>query len=228
MISGDLRIIENNKLRKLLSKGPKYREPEPVCWDKAKESVIVGLEDSITKLSDKFGITKAVFQEWKTSIIENINSRISKCKTKFQNKTIKPFLKDPLVKTALANVHDNFVVAPIHKAANNGSFICKRFYAETLLKEFGVLGNNSKTYEKVINNKTSIINNTVKEINNQFSIKISDDMKALPTPYWLPKMHKTPTGTRFIIASKQCTVKDLSKKVTSAFKLIYKATGVLS
>ena len=30
IISGDLRIIQNNKLRKLISKGPKYREPEPI------------------------------------------------------------------------------------------------------------------------------------------------------------------------------------------------------
>ena len=30
VISGDLNIVYNYKLRQLLSKGPKYREPQPI------------------------------------------------------------------------------------------------------------------------------------------------------------------------------------------------------
>ena len=40
--------------------------------------------------------------------------------------------------------------------------------------------------------------------------------------YWTPKMHKNPTGSRFIIASKNCSTKPLSKTISSAFKLIYR------
>ena len=39
--------------------------------------------------------------------------------------------------------------------------------------------------------------------------------------YWIPKKHKQPSGKIFIIASKQCSTKSLSKAVSSAFKLIY-------
>ena len=39
--------------------------------------------------------------------------------------------------------------------------------------------------------------------------------------YWTPKMHKTPSGNRFIIASKHCSTKPLSKAVSGAFKLIF-------
>ena len=35
-------------------------------------------------------------------------------------------------------------------------------------------------------------------------------------------MHKNPSGFRFIIASKTCSTKPISKSVSSAFKLIYK------
>ena len=31
--------------------------------------------------------------------------------------------------------------------------------------------------------------------------------KTLPVMNWLPKMHKTPTGSRFIVASKTCVTK---------------------
>ena len=32
VITGDLRVIENAKLRELVAKGPKYREPNKVNW----------------------------------------------------------------------------------------------------------------------------------------------------------------------------------------------------
>ena len=40
------------------------------------------------------------------------------------------------------------------------------------------------------------------------------------TFYWLPKMHKTPVGSRFIAASSSCTTKPLSKLLTSCLNLI--------
>ena len=39
--------------------------------------------------------------------------------------------------------------------------------------------------------------------------------------YWIPKLHKNPVGSRFIIASKNCSTKPLSKAVSNVFKLIY-------
>ena len=39
--------------------------------------------------------------------------------------------------------------------------------------------------------------------------------------YWIPKMHKSPSASRFIIASKKCSTKQISKAVSNAFKLIF-------
>lgn len=47
-------------------------------------------------------------------------------------------------------------------------------------------------------------------------------MKVFPTPYWIPKMDKSPTGTRFIIASEQCLIKSLSQSIT-VFKSLHKS-----
>ena len=104
-------------------------------------------------------------------------------------------MNDTSVKEALENLQHNFVVAPIDKTANNVSFICKRFYAATLLKELGVIGLPSKTYRSENgHNKNNIINSTVKDMTQQYSINIAEDMKTLPTPYWMPKIHKSPIG----------------------------------
>ena len=38
-----------------------------------------------------------------------------------------------------------------------------------------------------------------------FELKNNDDQfNCLPGIYWLPKMHKKPSGARFIIAGKKC------------------------
>ena len=40
---------------------------------------------------------------------------------------------------------------------------------------------------------------------------------------YFPKMHKSPDGSTFIIASTKCTLKPLSKDITAIFKLFLEA-----
>ena len=51
-------------------------------------------------------------------------------------------------------------------------------------------------------------------------IDVCEQHERLPSFYWLPKLHKTPYGTRFIAASNRCTTKQLSALLTSCFKTI--------
>ena len=39
--------------------------------------------------------------------------------------------------------------------------------------------------------------------------------------YWISKVDKNPTGARFIIASKLCSTKQISKLVSYVFNLVY-------
>ena len=48
VITGDLRVIENAKLRELVAKGPKYREPNRVNW-KATETMFLESIDLYAK-----------------------------------------------------------------------------------------------------------------------------------------------------------------------------------
>ena len=74
-----------------------------------------------------------------------------------------------------------------------------------LLKEFGVLGIPSKTCKLISDdNKNVLINLTVIEIKQNFSVSIVENMKVLPTPQWTPKIYKSLVGTVLIIASKKC------------------------
>ena len=40
-----MRITKNNKLRKLFTKGTKYREKDDISWEGAKASIMEGLND---------------------------------------------------------------------------------------------------------------------------------------------------------------------------------------
>ena len=47
IVTGDIRIVQNNKLRKLLCKGPKYREPVSINFSNCKTEI----KNSLTKFS---------------------------------------------------------------------------------------------------------------------------------------------------------------------------------
>ena len=70
------------------------------------------------------------------------------------------------------------------------------------------------------------LHNVFQQLNNTldsaFGLQSNDEeVNCLPFIYWLPNMHKIPSGAKFIIAGKKCINKQLRKHVTSAFKLCY-------
>ena len=76
-----------------------------------------------------------------------------------------------------------------------------------------------------------IRNNILQQQNNTldsvFGLKNNDEeLNCLQCIYWLPKMHKISSGTRFVIADKKCVNKQLSKHLTSVFKLCYSQVDV--
>ena len=47
VVTADLRIIDNYHLRKLFTKGPKFRENKTINLEKAKSCILTGLNDCI-------------------------------------------------------------------------------------------------------------------------------------------------------------------------------------
>ena len=91
---------------------------------------------------------------------------------------------------------------------------------QVLLQETGLLGNQSNTYKISSKSKQEIINDNT-SYSKRLGFKINEQEKELPIMYWTPKMHKDPCGKRFIVASKLCSTKQLSKSISSVFKLMY-------
>ena len=218
IITGNLQIIQNNKLRKLLTKGPNYREAKAINWDKSREKIVEGLEECVTFLQNRTNNTD--YTEWKNLVLQKVDQKINQLRTRIRVQRTKQVLREPEVIEYIEELHKNFVVVPIDKASNNLAVACKKYYAEVILKEIGKLGNDSETYVTSDKSKADVIHDDCLYADH-LRLKVSPQDQNLPIMYWMPKMHKNPTGARFIVASKHCSTKPVSKAISSIFKLIY-------
>ena len=221
IVSGDIRIVQNKKLRKLLCKGPKYREPVSISFSNCKTEINNSLTKFSSDWSNRKGVPVKCFTQWISIVMENFNKKIEELKKKFKFKRVKEVLRDPEVVSYLNILQEQYVMCPIDKAANNIAFICKKYYVQVLIKELGLLSATSNTYQQVNDTLHNILQRQNNTLDSVFGLKNNDEeFNCLPCIYWLPKMHKILSGARFIIAAK-CINKQPSKHVTSAFKLCY-------
>ena len=120
----------------------------------------------------------------------------------------------------MENFQKSFVLIPADKASNNILIVCRKYYLDVVLKELDTSdGSSPQTYTCC----STPIENLVaehKEFMDRQNLRIPEEMRQLPTFYWLPKMHKNPIGSRFIAASSACTTKPLSQLLTSCLKLV--------
>ena len=141
------------------------------------------------------------FSEWKDQLTELVADRISNLKGHFKSPKCNVF-DQPDVKDTLHKLHANYVLVPANKAANNVMIVCKKYYIDTLVKEFGINNVN-------INNLTYIpIDDSFEAIaksHNQFitslRLEMSEKDQNLPYLYWTPKLHKSPYKHWFIAGS---------------------------
>ena len=144
IVTGDLRIIKNNALRKLFIKGPKYREVRPINLEKAKRCILEGLHNCISSWCYENGVDKSFFSEWTNNVKVKTDERRSHLTNKLYTNKHVDCLSFPDVKRALDNIHKDFVVVPIDKATGNIALVCKRFYVSVITRDLG-LNNNPST-----------------------------------------------------------------------------------
>ena len=223
IVSGDLRLIENNRLRKLFAKGPKYRERKLVNWKLSEEKLTHAVKEYAKSWCDKQKMSIQVLTPWISVVCKKIKNRITAMSEKKPYDSDKQVLKSTDCIRALENIQNQFVVVPIDKAASNIALVCKRFYAQVLVSELGLDNVNiCSTYEKINFSAKEIIDKDCETLDKTFNLSVSEDSKKLPHIYWTPKLHKNPLKFRFIIAAPNCSIKPLSKAITKIFRLFYR------
>ena len=171
-------------------KGPKFRESEGICWNKARDSIQKGVLESIDKWASSKGFQSSMFTEWRNKLFEIVDNKISMLKTQLHPRRSSKVLSDSNVTNYLNELQEKYVMVPIDKADSNIAFICKRYYVEVLTKELGLGGNSTNTYAYVSNtNLHDIVGDHKKSLLDEFKQIIPEEMQALPDIYWLPKLH---------------------------------------
>ena len=221
IVTGDLRVIEHNKLRKLFSKGLNCREKKSTNYSKCLNEIEFSIGSFITSTVDKYqNVTLHHFKNWEDLVRQKVRYKIRDLKTKHTFQQTKSILDDDDVKTYLAELHKNFVIVPIDKASDNIAIVCKKFYVSRLFEELGIPGNTSDTYMLATKIKDDIITNNL-SLCVKYGLELTVSQMTLPFMYWMPKMHYSPSRARFIVASSTCSSKPLSQAISKVFKLLF-------
>ena len=183
------------------------------------------VSDSIDLYAEQWSKREQVdlkyLSEWKDQIKELVVERISSLKEKIQSPKQK-ILNDPDVKDTMRRLHDDFVLVPADKAANNVIVVCKKYCIETLIKELGINTTNispNSTYIASTDSFDELLKSHCKFIKS-VGLEMSEEDKNLPYLYWTPKLHKVPFKHHFIAGSSKCTTKYLSCLLTKALTTV--------
>ena len=213
IVTGNLGVVDNNDLRDILSKGPKYREAQRFTWHQNVEDITHSVETYARSWAKREHTTVESLSEWIKTITALIKRRVHVLKHSFDTKP-KSVFKDPNVRKCLNRLHEQYVIVPADKASNNIVFVCKKYYHQCLINELGCnSASNDSAYtltsfsrEEIISNHNSVLTS--------FGIKVNENVSELPFLYWIPKLHKNPYKQRFIAGSAKCSTKPLSALLT--------------
>ena len=215
VFTGNLAIVGNNALKKLLGKGLNFREPQPPNKTIAYESIVSALDSYIYNMSTALNKSVQNFQEWKVVILHEVKKRLDTMRSYRYNKVLS---SNSVEEVALKNLQKDFVFVPVDKAGNNIAIICKYYYLSQLNKEIS-----SANFTEVNTSIDDILENH-KQFLNKFSIEVNDKHNKLPFLYFTAKMHKNPISSRFITSSKFSSLSELSEKVGVCLKVLLKCT----
>ena len=235
VITGNLNIIQNRKLRALFSKGTNYREAKTINWRNNKKEILNSISNYINSQCEKLGMPLATFSEWKSKIIESIDVKINVLRERIPHyRPSRSVFTDEMATRELDRLKEKYVISVVDKAGKNYSFICKWYYLKILYNEIGVLGdingdddgengnnndNNDNTYERRVENEVDIIQNQINFLQS-VTVDVKAESEILPFIYWIPKFHKNPVKARFIVSSSLCVTKQMASYISKALKLI--------
>ena len=221
VITGNLDIVQNSRLKNLLKKGIAYRENVPINWKETYKQIIIAVDKFIDSLCNKKGLSNVMFYHFKQVFLSKVKTQIELCKQRYNhNNNFIPVLKDENVIKELKSLQNNYVLTTVDKASKNIAITCKRFYLQTIYKEIynddqinHVYREEQLSAPEAVHIHHSFISSICMNIDKE---KYSN----LPYIYMVPKFHKIPTKFRFIVASSNCSTKPLSNAISKALQKV--------
>ena len=117
---GNLRLIKNQNLRKLFTKGPDFRVALSLNYSRSKKDIERATEEFAGTLRLKYKLEDTAMELWVNKVKEKVKNKIKSLKKSKKNYNTSRLLQDEEVRQYLKDLHkQNFAFAPIDKASNN-------------------------------------------------------------------------------------------------------------
>ena len=119
IITGNLEVISNKMLQDIISKGPKFRLPNVIEFDKCFSVIKDSLEEFCVKWCKRENTSSDALVTWKAQILSIVEKRILFYQS--NPNLLPPKFRYSLnkLKRDIKDVHNKFVLVPADKAANN-------------------------------------------------------------------------------------------------------------
>ena len=72
IVTGNLKIITDSRIRSVISKGPKYRFPAHIDFNKCRETTASALNDYCTRWCKREHLESNALNNWKLKIFKNV------------------------------------------------------------------------------------------------------------------------------------------------------------
>ena len=100
----------------------------------------------LRKLVKKYKLLKAIdkdihknyFSEWKDHVMSSVNEKNCTLKSRIICRSVKSIFSAHEVKNTMFSLKKDFAIVPTEKPTNNVAFICKHFYALTIIQELNL------------------------------------------------------------------------------------------
>ena len=119
VITGNLNVIPDARVRNIISKGPKYRFPSNIDFSKCRREIAASLNDFSNRWCKRENVEPDALKEWKINIFKIIDTRISFYSRNTHLLPPKPKSSFRHLKRGIQDFHLNYVLVPADKAANN-------------------------------------------------------------------------------------------------------------
>ena len=170
MITGNLKIISNSRIRKFVSKGPKYRFPSYINFDKC------ALDHFGSRWCKREGVENGALKARKRSIFTIVDKRIESYSQHTNILPPKPKSSFRHLKQGIQEFYRKYVFVPAaDKAAKNVVVDCRLHYTNTLRQEF----DGTMAYKETDSDKICVVNAHLNELPVKFSVCVNECQNKL-------------------------------------------------
>ena len=164
IITGNLKIISDSRIRSLISKGPKYRLPSQINFNKCIEEIAVALNEFCKRWCRREYVECNALNSWKISIFNIIEKRISFYSKNLNLLPPKPKLSFRHLKQGIQQFHEKFVLAPADKASNNAIVVWRLYLFDTLKVIYkGFLNSYVVLYASLTSSRNHYVENRIRK-----------------------------------------------------------------